>query len=315
MFKHSIRSMSSGLVTLTTLSLLLVGSVHAKPIKEIEPLTPPEPGRATCSVDDVQITEIKRQDGSPALALPNAANPIDATGCLGAYSGNDSGKGIDSVGDNRGFLNDGLLNNTDIFPEFGAFLTAEDLLDLQGTGTAQDPGWVFVGKTDFNKNGSGSNTNGTITNGDDSYTFSIGDILMLHFTNPKLTTGTFTYKPPQTNPQALLDVLGANKFFDQAAVILKASDQWAIYNFKISDLGLPPVIGTVETNFMFSGTFDLSGTFLNNGGNTPGLSHVSLWLRDPFGTTSTIPTPGTLMSLLLGLGLLLAGRRKFLAKQ
>lgn len=312
MFKHSIRSMSLGLVTLTTLSVLLVSNVQAAPISTTQP---PEPGRAECSLDDVQITEIKRQDGSPALALPNAANPINATGCLGAYEGND----IVNVGDNRGFLNDGMLNNTDMFPDYGAFLTAEDLLDLQGTGTPQDPGWVFVGKIDYDEDtGAETYTNGTTTNGIDSYTFSIGDILMLHFTDSGMKAGTFTYKPPQTNPQALLDVLGANKFFDQAAVILKASTQWAIYNFKISDLGLPPVVGTVATNFMFSGTFDLSGTFLagsDKNPQTPGLSHASLWLRDPFGTTSTIPTPGTLMSLLLGLGLLLAGRRKFLAKQ
>lgn len=307
MITKRIRSLSSGLASIATLSVLLVSNVHAAPIATDQP---PTPGRASCSVSDVQITEIKRQDGSPALAYPY---PIDATGCLGAYDGNDY---VNGVGDNRGFLNEGMLNNTDMFPDSGAFLQPEDLLDLRGVGTAEDPGWIFVGKTDFGT--TTTHTNGTVINGANSYTFDISEILTLTFDDSDMKSGTFSYKPPVTNPQALLDVLGANKFFDQAAVILKAADQWAIYNFRISELGLPPVVGTSDINFMFSGTFNLANTFFNKKMNsTPGLSHVSLWLRDPFGDTTitTVPTPGTLLSLLLGLGLLMASRMVRPARQ
>lgn len=295
MIKQSLQSMALGLASFAAMSVLLVPSVEAAPFV---------PG--ICSVDDVQITEIKKQDGSPALAYPSDADPLSASGCIGAIEGNDY---IYDIGDNRGFKDIGMLNDTTQFPDSGAFLEPEDLLDLQGLGTKQDPGWIFVGKTNYNTNGSvGLIENGTIVNGADSYTFNISDILTLTF-GSDTKSGTFVYKPPVTNPQALLDVLGANKFFDQAAVILKAGNSYAIYNFKISDLGLPPVIGTEEVNFMFSGTFSLPGTFVTNGGTTPGLSHVSLWLRDPFGDSNTVPAPGTLLSLMLGLGLMLAGRK------
>jgi hypothetical protein len=300
MIKQGLHSLTRGFATIAAVSALLANNVQAAPISTTQP---PEAGRATCDVSDVQITEIRSQaDGSSALPYPY---PIDATGCLGAFAGND----IVTVGENRGFLNDGMLNNPDMFPDSGAFVTPEDLLDLQGVGTKQDPGWIFVGKINYEEAGN-TYTNGTVTNGISSYTFDISDILTLVFSDvDDMRSGTFTYKPPVTNPAALLDILGANKFFDQAAVILKASDQWAIYNFKIAALELPAVVGTEDINFMFSGTFNLAGTFINKGDKTPGLSHVSLWLRDPYGATSTVPTPGTLLSLLLGLGLLVASRK------
>jgi hypothetical protein len=43
-------------------------------------------------------------------------------------------------------------------------------------------------------------------------------------------------------------------------------------------------------------------TFLNNGGNTPALSNISVWVRNGTGPTTQVPEPGSIA--LLGLGLL-----------
>lgn len=114
------------------------------------------------------------------------------------------------------------------------------------------------------------------------------------------TTGTWTLTPPKTNPDQLLSILGANKFFDQAALLLKGSTEYAIYNFSLSAAGLPPVIGD-DPNFKFEGTWS-TNALTNNGGNTPDLSHAILAFRDPTGgEVIGVPEPTTLA--LMGLGL------------
>lgn len=255
-------------------------------------------GRALCDVLDVKVTNLSKQDGTLSMDLDPAQS---ASACLGAYSGNDS---VSGLGNNLGLKDVGFLNDTSLFPQYGAFVDQADLQDIGTQGVFEDPGWIFVQKVEFADNGDTTTELGTITREDLYYTFD--DNLLSVGVDDGTTSGSFTYKPPVNNPQVLLDILGADKFFDQVAVVFKASDQFAIYNFKLSDFGLPPILGTTDANYMFSGVWDMSTTLFNNAGGAAGISHISLWLRDPSAPNVTqVPTPSTMILLLIGFLLLM----------
>ena len=132
-------------------------------------------------------------------------------------------------------------------------------------------------------------------------------------------TGTWALTPDATVAQRAFSVLGKN-YFDQFAIVFKAGNAFAIYDFTAGQFGVTHPSAD-EPVFNFFGTFDTSGT-LRVGGpngikNPAGISHVSIWARDPDfaelepGTRSTVPEPGTLGLLciaLLGLGIT-RGRR------
>jgi len=276
--------------------IVLSAAVSAAPINR----GPAQVSLKACNILDVHVTTVSIQGTSATFDLPSA--PIAASNCIGTAQGNDK---IDVSKNNLGWLGDGWLNDTSVFGPYGAFLSASDLQDLKTPGSPVDPGWIFVGKTDFGNNHEVKDFEaGTVSDGQRSYTFS-SDILQVN------KDGTFTYKPPATNPQALMDILGANKFFDQLAIVFKAANYHAIYNFTLASFGglLDPVLGTTAPNYAFHGTWDMSKTLINNGGQPAGLSHVSLWLRDPafitpFTTpfiTAEVAVPATLPLFALGL--------------
>jgi len=240
-----------------------------------------------CSVDDVQLDSIQLLDGSPAVNVP----PVSSSECYGAFTGNNSLFTKPTNG-NLGYDDDGWLNSESAFwPGPGAFIEEGDLLDLDGDGDMDDPGWIYLGKDD------GAGFKGeTSTDGVNSYTF-IDDLLTMSNCLDKddnstscvggdAVKGDWSWTPPATNPQELLDLLGG-LFFDQVAIIFKSGRQFAMYNFTIGDLGLDPVLAG-DFNYAFSGTWDMSGTLGKHG-----LSNYSLWARDPI-TETEIPEPATL---------------------
>ena len=240
-----------------------------------------------CSVDDLKLDSLQLLDGSPAVNIP----PISASECYGSFKGNNSLFTKPTEG-NLGYDDDGWLNSESAFwPGPGAFIEEEDLLDLDGLGGLNDPGWIYLGKDE----GDGF-IGETSTDGLNEYTF-IDDLLTLSNCQDKRDNGTtcvggeavkgdWSWTPPDTNPQELLDLLGG-MFFDQVAIIFKSGKQFAMYNFEIGDLGLDPVLAG-DFNFAFTGSWDMSETL-----NGHGLSNISLWARDPI-TEANIPEPSTL---------------------
>jgi hypothetical protein len=317
-----------------------------------------------CDVNTVTINEYSDDGGATWNGLPAPLpSALPASACLGVFEGNDD---VSSLGDNRGIRDVGFLNDTTIFGPDGAFITdPSQLLDIAGDGEPLDAGWVYVGKLEFGDEDGPDAENGTISKGNDSYTFDISTLLEFQCpisdVNPNLGTcesednyGSWTYLPPATNPAALQTVLGTDKFFDQAAVVFKGAQNYAIYNFTLAALD---GLADPGDNLGYRGEWDMRTQLLTpntcelgdpgDPGDPPGdpqpepepidgvipeppepidcepssagLSHVSLWLRDPAfeplndeppPPASSVPGPAPLGLILAGLLGLAARRRK-----
>lgn len=302
-----------------TAALMLITLGSSLQIAQAKPSDTPPPPPPACKLSDVQITSYQKQDGS--LAIPTL---INATACYGAFGGNDD---VSNLGNNLGYDDIGWLNQES--PEYwpgtdpenplpGAFITDADLQDLQDNDLGfVDPGWIFFGKYGDTGNSfvpSSSNKDGV------TYNYAADLISLSQCKNAAdeivpcggegVVKGEWTYKPPVTNPEELLNMLGADKFFDQVTVVFKSAHMFAMYNFNIAAFGLPAVVGTTDENYMFKGVWDMSTTLMTNGNKNPGgLSHISIWGRDPVSTDTPPPVDVSApMSLALtGLALLLLG--------
>ncbi|MBD3586611.1 hypothetical protein HHX48_12760 [Salinimonas sp. HHU 13199] len=266
---------------------------------------------AMCGVSDVQITEIQVLDGSAAEQL---ATPLNATECVGSFTGNNSS--FTKPVDNLGYKDDGWFN-VDSYNGWwdtpGVFVEDDALQNLQGKGEI-DPGWIYVGKAEAD---SGFSFNGaTMDNGDTSYTF-LDSLLTISCPTQEdgicddASSGTFSWTPPATNPDALMELLGG-EFFDKVGIVFKAATQFVIYEFDLKELGLNPVYDG-DPNYAFKGTWDVSQTLVKTNKNdktvSQGLSNVTVWARDPAAIVD-VPAPTTLVLVLFGLALVI--RRRFM---
>lgn len=278
------------------LALAMVGTFHAGSAIA-------GPTGVNCATSDVQVTSASRYDGlsadanlvdvSGALSLP-----MHAANCAGGFSGNDMPK--PSV--NLGYLGDGLLNGAgqqpggDVLFPGGAFLTdTYPASDLNGNGEATDPGWIMLGRVDTQGNEPGNFAPEKI-GGDDNIVWAS----FFSITVDGAGIGTWAFTPDPEVAQRAESLLGKN-YFDQFALIFKSGNAFAVYNFTAEQFGVSSPSAD-DHIFHFFGTYDTTGTLLAGAnGNPAGLSHVSLWARDPSNTTS-IPEPSMLG--LLGLALL-----------
>ncbi|WP_333795848.1 hypothetical protein [Rheinheimera sp.] len=246
--------------------------------------------------------------GQPQQPIPPELAPVYANDCYGLVMGNNSDMTL--PGDNLGYEDDGWFNMQTGLWVAGAF--DPELLDLDNDGTADDPGWVYMGKD----NGQGFK-GATIPNDNPDLVYQFVDDLFscsatvdgTYGTCVNFISGFWKFTPPSTQPELLLQLLGGS-FFDQVAVVFKGGNGFAIYNFTLSQLGLDPILAG-DIKYEFGGKFDLSKTLVTKSGQPAGLSNISLWARDPFLPTQ-VSEPGYLA--LLGMALLALYRRRQLRR-
>ena len=255
--------------------------------------TQPSP---TCALEDVQINTVTKLGGTeaPINVLINASDCFVVEGVVNNFFNHS----FLDPSNNLGYDNDGWLNKDS--PEGwwdgpGAFIDDADLLDLDGDGDMDDPGWIYVGKDE------GSGFVGATSHDDNSsYTFK-NDLIEFNNGGIGSKSGEWVYSPPPNNPKPLLNLLGGS-FFDQVAIVFKAGNGFAIYNFTIEDLGITPVLAG-QFNYAFSGTWNIEGSM------GKALSNMSFWARDPVVATTKVPEPSSIALFLLS-GLFLFGSKK-----
>jgi len=263
-----------------------------------------------CKTSEVHLASMQLLSGGPVLNLPTDPGPnydLDgrtSTSCVGLLSGNDQplpstnigqyGDGllngaVQSVGNSDPQLDpvnklfDPLYDNGDSL----AFIDKSQLQDLDGIGGFNDPGWVFLGKDEGKPGGFDTAIAGKDLTGE----INVSEVLDIEFTcsvgvidagkdEQECTKGTWDVKPLDGIVDKLKPLFG-NGFFDHLAFVFKAGNDFAIYDFDFNlikaELG-----GGIDLTvpYLLSGSFDLGSLKTDTFGGK-GISHISLWARDP----------------------------------
>ncbi|ALO35641.1 hypothetical protein CMT41_13660 [Colwellia sp. MT41] len=203
----------------------------------------------------------------------------------------------------------------------------QDLDDTDGNTNKTDPGWVFLGKDEgdgfqYSDTGVGIVNNLIENEGDEGYLdltgIDIEKLITIDFTcyddieniiigegfglgddDTSCTEGTWSIMPDWDIVNLLEELFGEG-VFDHLALVFKSTNEFVVYdfNFKSGPLNL-------EVPYNLGGTFDMSNVFQNKKGESQGISHISVWARDPAGfTTTEMPEPKSTMLMLLAVALL-----------
>lgn len=280
----------------------------------------------TVKVSNLDISE-PEPNGGPSGNNLLENGPYNASECVGIYSGNDSVQTANNIGElGDGFLNgessvltgyefiDGMVDGA-LNPWFDG-----DPMDIDGDTIATDPGWINLAKFDTSTGGTNYNK---IESYDGTKSLHISDVLELTFScsGSDCESINWTLTTDIDIADTVREVLDRSTF-DHLAFVAKAGshkeDQgWAIYDFNFYE-----IFGNEALNgngvFDFETAYSLSGSInvkYNKNANdkigdfSAGLSHLSVWARDPVGDEVTqVPEPSTIA--LFGLSLLLIATRR-----
>ncbi|MAI63619.1 MAG: hypothetical protein CL600_01850 [Alteromonas sp.] len=234
-------------------------------------------------------------------------NSISSTACAGLFDGNDHP--LPTY--NTGISGDGLLNGethkkgSPWFASTGAFITEDDLQDLDGKGGVNDPGWIYLGKDDGNGNGFGvTDLTNWYLNGE---TFELDKYLGVEFSCAKGCVNgewSINFFKPEEMLRELSSTIFGNSFFDHLAFSFKVGNETIIYDFNFNLIN-DEINGVFDLSapHNFSGKYDLSGLSKKD------ISHISLWARDPVNAVS-VDEPSNLALFFTGFLLLGSLRRK-----
>jgi hypothetical protein len=297
-----------------------------------------------CNVSNATLTsvQISNLDISAGTgdSVPTSSNllkngPYNASECVGIYAGKDNVQTENNIGEfEDGFLNgegsiltgsefiDGLIDgNANLWYD-------GDPLDIDGDTVATDPGWINLGKFDVDNNSLEGDKE--VISFDGTKSLMISDVLQFTFSclgGSECSTINWTLTTDIDIAETVREVMGRSTF-DHLAFVTKAGniqpdkdgnlprdkdgnfkkvDQgWAIYDFNFYEIfGKEKMKGNdvfdFETAYSLSGSIDIKGS----GDFSAGLSHLSIWARDPL---ATVPEPSTLAIFALGM-IGLASRR------
>jgi hypothetical protein len=255
--------------------------------------------------------------------------------CIGIYSGNDTNLTDNNIGElDDNFLNgdssvltgyefiDGMVDGV-VNPWFDG-----DPINVDGVGLANDPGWINLARYDVDSDNvsynSMSNLGGT--------SLAIDDILNLSFSctmsGNDCSSISWTLTTDKDIVTTVQNFLGRSSFDHLAFVAkagsgYKAGDEdkgnqdnrgWAIYDFNFYEIfGKELLAGNTNFNTAektFGTAYSLSGTIdVKPGDFSAGLSHLSVYARDPIPESTQVPEPSTIA--IFGLSLIgLSLRRK-----
>lgn len=233
-------------------------------------------------LSDVTITSAINTSTNDDI-VPTGEN-IEASACAGFFTGNDNSV---FVNNNTGTWGDGVLNGgvnnrgATWFNAPGAFITSDDLQDLDGNGLVNDPGWIYLGKDE----GAGfliTDKTQWYGNGNDS-AFNLSEFLSINFScadECKVGTWSLTFPKPGQLMSELSSTVFGDSFFDHLALSFKVGKNTIIYDFNFNAINDETGgVFDLNTPHNFEGEYDLSA-FQND------ISHISVWARDPLNITS-----------------------------
>lgn len=248
---------------------------------------------------NVQLTGITVSSAATPNPNPNllAGSPnrvYNSYACTG-FSGNDSELADSSP--NIGLRNMGLLNfDSTQGSDYSYNLLIEES-DLQAIGdpnVAEDPGQIYLGKQE----GAEFDYSSVLGNELDQF-------LSIDFDSIGEKSGTWSVGVDFGAIPDIESFLGRASF-DHLAIVLKAGPQFAIYDFNFKDIFASEYAAGNVLDFRTEYTF--SGTWQTNDLGNKGLSHATVWARDPL-PPEEVSAPGVFG--LLGLSLFgIAVRRR-----
>ncbi|WP_019028593.1 hypothetical protein [Colwellia piezophila] len=198
----------------------------------------------------------------------------------------------------------------------------EGLQDWDDDGFATDPGWVYLGRdngfTDEDEDGFddvvgfeyATTGAGILVEAWDigallDITFSCSDSFDVYTALDDDCTSGWWSVMPDPDIASLLEPLFGEGVFDHLAIVFKSGDGFAVFDFNFNAITIGGQGLSLELPYNLAGTFDMSGVFQSDHGNPQGISHISVWARDPAFTTTEIPEPKSTMLMLFAVALLL----------